>query len=235
MTQQVNLYNPALRLPRDWLTAANLALAAVACLGLALLAITASSYRLSEAEEGAVSAAAELAALQGQLTAINARLSAYKPDPVLEREIANATSLLQGRDETLAALADVSIEPGKGFADYLRGFARQSVQGVWLTALTIGPGNELSIHGRTINQSLLSEYVNRLKTEAALAGHSFAEVAINRFDEKLGKTPAGATGNNDAVAQIEFSLAALAGTGAVGTGTATEAAVLPAAQTGGAP
>ncbi len=205
MSQQINLYNPALRQPREWLTATGLALAVGATLLLITLGIAGARYKMTQANAEAGLAEARLGALRTELASLNARISSHAPDSALGRQIEITRSQFRSREETLAALGTISIEPGKGFAEYLRGFARQTVRGVWLTGVSIGPGKELSIHGRTLNQSLVSEYVNRLGREPAFAGHAFARVSLGQVSESPNKSTVNPS-NAAEIRPIEFSL-----------------------------
>ena len=187
MSQQINLYNSALRLPREWLSSANVAMAVGATLVLVLHGVLGTRYQLAQATAEAAEASQQLESLRGQLAAVNSQIAAHKANDEMAQQLDNTRSQLNSREETLQALSKVSIEPGKGFASYLRGFARQSVSGVWLTGVNIGPGTELSIHGRSLNQSLIAEYVNRLSKEPAFSGHAFAQVDMGQVVDKKDK------------------------------------------------
>lgn len=180
MSQQINLYNSALRPPRELISATNLVLMAGICLVFVAVIGGAARYALHRATAEADSAAAALKSAQDQLAAANAEIAARQPSAALQQEVAETQALLKGREEVLTALATVSIEPGKGFADYMRGLARQSLQGVWLTGVSIGPGSELSLRGRTLDQSLVADYVKRLTGERIFIGHRFAQLTMTK-------------------------------------------------------
>lgn len=206
MSQQINLYNPALRKPREWLTAGGL----VSAVGLALLVVLMASavtrFSLSRAAAEAEEAEQALRAEQNQLNAVNAQLAALRHDAALQRQIDIAQAQLKGREEILAALGEIAIEPGKGFANYLRGLARQSINGLWLTGVTIGPANELSIRGRTTSQSLVADYVRQLAADPVFNGHRFAQMTMGQTEQPKPDGEAIKTSTAGLPRPLEFNL-----------------------------
>lgn len=227
MKQQINLYNAALRQPREWVSARNLAVAAAACLLLVSAIGGAARLVQQRAAAEAARAAQSLKSMQDQLALVNAQIAARQPNSALQREVDTAQALLKSREEVLAALGNVSIEPGKGFAAYLRGLARQSLQGVWLTGIFIGPGTELSLRGRTINQSLVADYVKRLAGETVFNGHRFSQLTMSQGVEP--KAGSGATVVASPPPSLEFNLqtSPASGTPAAAPGTNGAAVAVP--------
>lgn len=180
MSRQINLYDPALRRQRHWLTAASLAAAAatllVVVMVLALLARA--EQRSLEAQAAALSD--QLSALQKQTVALGAELAGRKPDPKLEQELAALEQTLGTHREILTMLDRGLGMQGGGYAEYLRGLARQTPVDLWLTAFAVGAGGSgMEIRGRTLDPALLPEYIRRLNAERAFQGRSFAELQVS--------------------------------------------------------
>ena len=196
MSQQINLFNPAFRKPRDWLTATPLAAAAAVLLVLILAGAYWARVRGDAREREAVQQEAQLKAAQTALTALAKRAAERKPDAVLAADLANAQAQLSIRQEIVTYLENGSIGSTTGFAEYLRGFARQVPKGLWLTGFTIGAGgSDMEIRGRMLNAAMLPEYIRRLNGEKAFQGRSFAALTIKRPEEPkkaAGKGPAAA-------------------------------------------
>lgn len=179
MSRHINLYDPTLRRQRHWLTLANLALVA----GALLLVLFAwgfwarSDTRRLEAEAAAL--ADQVSALQKQTVALGAELAGRKPDPKLEEDLVAMRALLGNHQEILAMLdRGLGAQTG-GYAEYLRGLARQTPGGLWLTGFAVSAGGSaMEIRGRTLEPSLLPEYIRRLNTERAFQGRSFAELQV---------------------------------------------------------
>jgi Tfp pilus assembly protein PilN len=180
MAQQINLYNPALRLQREWLTLGNV-LAAAVCFALALGGVGA--YLRSQADaraQAAQLADAELA--QARVRLVKAGAAAGMP--VAEAELNTLQEVLAARREVLAALqagSGLSPTATAGFADYLRGLARQSVNGLWLTGFSVAQGGEgMEIRGRMLAAERLPDYIRRLNAERVFAGRQFVSLQVER-------------------------------------------------------
>jgi hypothetical protein len=208
MSQQINLYNAAFVPRREWLTAQSLAVAVAALL--ALVTVAAVWARLdarNSAVELAVAQARQKATLE-QLETARRQLGVRKPSAALQAELRDQQQLLVSRDTVLAVLNDGmggQDGAGIGFAEYLRGLARQSVSGLWLTGFSVAAGgNDMSLRGRALDKTLLPDYVRRLNGEKAFAGRSFASLRVDAKEE-----PAAA--GLPARSYVEFHLAATAG------------------------
>jgi hypothetical protein len=201
MTQNINLFDPGWKKPRSTLgfPAIFYGIAAVTvALGVVHVFVQFQVYGLN----------AELRRTQALLEAERAEAmkasgqAARKPDPQLDAEIARLRTEAKQAHEAMAALNGGSFGEQEGFAEYLRAFSRQSVDGVWLTGLTVSGGGDIEIRGRALRPDLVPGYLQRLNREELFAGRSFARLEMNR--------PAaapGADGKPAPVPFLEFSLA----------------------------
>ena len=181
MRRHLNLYDPSLRRQRQWLTLPNIAAAATGMLSLILVWGFLARGEADRREQGMRMAAEELSALQQETAALAGRIAGLKADPRLERELRETEARLAVRREILDWLGQSGeAPPGGAYADYLRGLARQTVDGVWLTSFTVGAdGTGMEIRGRTLDPALLPEYIRRLNSERAFQGRRFAEFRIS--------------------------------------------------------
>lgn len=181
MAQQINLFDPALKRQRNWLTLGSVATLAV---GL-IVAVGALGYveRRALVPLTALSAGneAQIKAVREQIMALGQQMANRKPDPRLEQEVAARRFLLATRGEVLTLLRkSVGEEAGPPFADYLRGFARQAVPGLWLTAFSLeAQGGGMEIRGRTVDPALLPAYIRRLNSEPVFQGRAFAALKLD--------------------------------------------------------
>ena len=193
MSQQINLLNPALRRSRDWLAAKPLALAAGAALAVVVAIAATLRIQPDGLERAAAAQSAQLKAVQDRLIAAAKEVAARKPNDRLQADLANARVQLQGRQAIMAVLQGGAIGSSSGFADYLRGFARQLPSGLWLTGFAIGAGgSEMEIRGRMLDPAALPEYIRRLNAEPAFQGRSFAALNIRRPQPEAGARTAAA-------------------------------------------
>jgi hypothetical protein len=181
MSQQINLYNPALEPKVEVLSGRRtvIALAALSAIcGLLWGLAGMDAARLTRAERVQ---AAQLAQLQAEMTALTQQIAERKPSAQLQDDLRNLEALLSARNEVMATLASGRLGDTRGVSEYLRAFARQSTEGVWLTGLSIAQGgNDIVIQGRTVDADLVPVYLQRLRRESALRGHGFESLSVSQ-------------------------------------------------------
>lgn len=172
MSQEINLLNPALLPKRDLFVfryvapAAGGAFLLVACLfGLV-------RYQLMQAQQAQVAAATRLDSAQKDLKAVQDALAARKSDPAIEQALTQLRAVVKQRAEVLQLARGLETEGGS-VAELMRGFARQRIDGVWLTGFSVG-GSGIDIRGRLIDPGMLPTYIRRLNGEPAFRGRQFA-------------------------------------------------------------
>jgi len=180
MSHYINLYDPALRRQRQWLTAANL-LFAVALLFLVLLGWGA-WLRVQVA--GLTTEEAMLAdqtkAAREESVSLATALASHKADPKLELDLAAVKELIGVRQGILTTLGQGQSPASGGYAEYLRSMARQTIAGLWITGFSVGTDqSRMEIRGRTLDPALLPEYIRRLNAEPAFRGHRFAALSVS--------------------------------------------------------
>ena len=180
MSQNINLFNPAFRKQRRVLTLGTV----VQLLGITLAALSRYHYTLWQQVNGLTeelrSADGLLKAQRGYVDKLKGKSATAKPDAQLESDIARLEAELKLARDSMDALKGGGFGNQQGFAEYLRAFSRQSVNGLWLTGFTITGGGELEIRGRVLSPDLVPSYIQRLNREQVLAGRSFARLEMNR-------------------------------------------------------
>jgi hypothetical protein len=179
MAQQINLYDPALLRKRDWFALSNLVLGA----GIAALLVAAAGMLvrgdLPALQAQATTGEAQLKAMRDQVLVLGQRVAERKADPRIEQELVAARQLAAVRGEVLQALRQHLASDEPSFADYLRGLARQSMTGLWITGFAWDAASDgLEIRGRTTDPALLPEYIGRLNREPAFRGQAFAALTV---------------------------------------------------------
>ena len=204
MSQQINLYNPALAPQRSLVSATGVAYLAAAMLIAVVLAGAVASSSLSARQLEAKQVGDQLKTVQARVQQLTQQVTNAKPDPALQAEIDRLKAQVESRDGVLAALEQGMTAPGSGYAEILRGLARQSLSGLWLTEVTVSAASgEMELHGRTLDRALVSDYLRRLNEEKVFAGRSFAGLRLvqGKTDDKS------AGGNQKPLPYLEFSLA----------------------------
>lgn len=179
MTRQINLFNPALRLRREWLTGVTL------MIGLGTLAVLLSAYggvlqwQHSQLNAEALRTAAELQQTQEELAKFNEEAGQRKLSKEVEIALQRAEAALRGRERVREALDGGLLGSSEGFSEYLRALARQSQSGLWLVGLQVAEGGRnLSLEGRTVNPDQIPGYIRGLNTEVLLRGRSFEAMNV---------------------------------------------------------
>lgn len=179
MSQQINLYDPELRRKREFLTLGNLVAMGTTMLMLVVVMGSWERSRLSVFETEARLLAPQIKGMQEQTVAISRMIGGSKVNPQLEAELASARTVLELRGNVVTALGKGVGTDSASFAEYLRGLARQTPTGLWLTAFSIGEGGTgMEIRGRMTDPALLPEYIKRLNGESAFQGRAFAALNV---------------------------------------------------------
>ncbi|MDP2821745.1 MAG: PilN domain-containing protein [Sulfuritalea sp.] len=191
MSAQINLYHPRFLKQRDLLALRNVAIA-VAALYAVLAAVGGWAWQnAAQRKEAAAVAEAQLKTVKSQVEAETKAVAVRKPSPQLIAELERAEGLLRRRGEIARLLESGAVGSTGGFADYLRGFARQTPEGLWLTGFNIGAGgSDIEIRGSMLNPAVLPDYIRRLGAEKAFQGRSFAALTMNRADPAPAVRPA---------------------------------------------
>ena len=179
MAQQINLYDPALLKQRDWFALSNVLLGA----GLLAVLVFAAGWLprldLPVLQAQAATQDSQLKAIREQVLALGKRVADRQADPRLEQDLAAARQLAEARREILGVLQQRLAADAPPFAEYMRGFSRQTMPGLWLTGFAWDAAAEsIEIRGRTIDPALLPEYIRRLNREPAFRGHAFAALNV---------------------------------------------------------
>jgi Tfp pilus assembly protein PilN len=188
VTQQVNLFQPIFRRERRLLTARTITQCLVVA-ALGLLCIQGfGSWQLQALSD-------EVAGLEDQhqvaiqrLTRLQVDLPRRRESQQLLDEITRTTRSIDERERLVSTLSERLDSSQAGLSRFLRGLARQRVEGVWLTGLRVNDGgNEIVIKGRAVEPELIPALVQRLSAEASFHGVKFRGLSIDRLEGELGR------------------------------------------------
>lgn len=191
MSQQINLILPELQQRLDPLSLPVVcSLAAATVLAVAgLVAWESTATQRLKARLNAQTE--EIEAVRQQLDGLAQALAKRPLRPELLTEIETARLAVAQRREALDALTRAGAG-GPGHAGIFRGFAAQTMPGVWLTGFSLH-GDQIEIRGRLSEPATLPSYIAGLNGNAAFAGRHFAALAMQGVAANPG-TPAGHAG-----------------------------------------
>jgi hypothetical protein len=179
VTQQINLYNPALLPPVDAFSGQVVLLALGGTLLFSVLAYGGSAWDGARLASEQQRQQGELNTLQSDITRLARESAGRKASPQLTSELESIEALLAGRNEVMTVLNGGSLGDTKGVSEYFRAFARETVDGLWLTGFSIvGAGSDISIEGRALRAELVPGYIGKLRREQVLRGHGFATLKM---------------------------------------------------------
>lgn len=174
MKQQINLYQPIFRRQKKVFSA----LAMLQVCAFMLMVFTTiyfyGQFKLQPLQDQLVRLNQDMALLNSQLSKLESRQQVDSKNRLLENEIARLSVELTKRRQVQSILSTRELGNTKGLSGYLEAFARQHVQGIWLTRINIANGGRnLGFHGKTRSSELVPVYIARLSGEELLNGMSF--------------------------------------------------------------
>jgi hypothetical protein len=187
VSQQINLFNPQFLEKEKYFSA----LAMSQALGLIVLGLVAFyAYALWQERNLARQTGESGHAYdqqKQQFTKVTAELSPEKREAELDQDLKSIEAAVASRQSLLRELGAGLAGPA-GYSEYLRAFARQTVQGLWLTGIQITEGGaQLTMSGRALQADLVPVLIGRLKQESVLRGRPLEALVITR--STAGKAP----------------------------------------------
>lgn len=206
MSQQINLFNPIFLKQEKQFSALTMVQALGIILLCAVLLTAYARFRLSGLAQEQQSTAAQLQVAQNQLAKVTVEYGPRQKDPMLASRLRLAELRVKSLQQISAVLGEGNFGNTDGYSSYLRAFARQITNGIWLTGFTIrGAGSDISIQGSALHPEAVPAYLSRLKVEPIMQGASFATLEMQlppkSMDEKVK-----ATANEKTPAHINFTL-----------------------------
>lgn len=190
MPKQINLINAAYRQTRHRLNSVTM----LAGAGAVYACVAAWNYSEQFTKRGLDGRRAEidqrLLQTKAGVEKTTAAAKNIEPDQRLTAEIAALELRLRVQREVLTALETGGLGSTDGFSRYLTALARQRLEGVWLTKVTLSADNELAIGGRLTSAELLPIYIRLLNKEEALRGRRFGELKLVAQKEVAAAIPA---------------------------------------------
>ncbi|MDD2932376.1 MAG: PilN domain-containing protein [Methylotenera sp.] len=180
MSQQINLLNLSLIKKKELLSPTNIAISLGFLSALMLVYYSFAQSQLSSLTIQRKQVAETLSATQTQLTQTALLHAPHEADAALLDQIAQLEQKEKIQQQVLQTVSKSATTPDKGYAALMRAFAKQSIEGLWLTSFSMdSDNNQLNISGRALQGELVPEYISRLGNEDVLKGQSFATLNIS--------------------------------------------------------
>ena len=188
MSQQINLFNPIFLKQKKYFSVLTM----LQALGLIVLGSAAfygyAWYQVQLLATQKQEMTRRYEAEQKRLINYANEFSPQRAAQQLSDELNTLEAQAAVQDSLLNTLKSGAIGNTQGYSEYLRAFARQSVNGLWLTGFDIsGDGAHMSLQGAATNPQLLPAYIQRMNKEAVMRGKSFSTLQMKqprREDDK---------------------------------------------------
>lgn len=205
--QQINLFNEQFEQQIQRLTARTMAIGCgVLALGLAAAGIH-ENMQVADLQGEANAGAARLDGVQKRLAGVTADYPARQKDARLDGELAEANAQLDALHRVSDTIRRGDLGNTRGYAEYFRARARQRVEGLWLTGVSIGgAGQDIGVRGRALDAALVPGFLGRLRNEQVMQG---TPVGTLQIGEAAALKVAGKDGKDASMPApyVEFSLA----------------------------
>jgi Tfp pilus assembly protein PilN len=202
MRHEINLLRDAPAAATEGLSLTVAALAPALCLVLFLAASGILGVRASHLEQ-------RISGLEAEALERKAHSSAQDVD------LANIEQRLAAHTAALNALKNSGAGDQSGFGESLRALARSTIEGVWLTGITLEHGMT-ALHGRATAPPRVSAYLDSLQSQPLFGGRSFKALEIKLAKDK----DAPATNPPAAAPGLEFQLVSQPDPGSVAPSSA---------------
>lgn len=181
MSQQINLYNPIFLKQRKYFSLLTMLQALGMILVGSLLFYGYAVYQVSQLKNQSEESTRRFDAEQARLTRFAAEFSPQQTNQSLQSEVQQLEKKLIDQTELTEILKSGVVGNTTGYSEYMRAFARQVVQGLWLTGFKVtGDAAQISLSGGVVDPELLPAYIQRLGKEPVMQGKNFATLQMRQ-------------------------------------------------------
>ncbi|GAB4126065.1 MAG: hypothetical protein Fur0040_08570 [Sideroxydans sp.] len=199
MSQQINLFNPIFLKQKKYFSVVTMLQALGMIVAGSILFYGYAWYQVRQLDAQTREMTKRYEAEQKRLVNYANEFSPQRASQLLNEELQALEAQAASQNELLDTLKSGAIGNTRGYSEYLRAFARQSLHGLWLTGFDItGDGAQMMLYGATSSPQLVPAYIQRLNRESAMRGKTFAALQMSR--------PKGADEAGAPRGYVEFSL-----------------------------
>jgi len=189
VSQQINLFNPAFRRQKNYFSVSAIIQAQVLILIGAGMFYAYADYQVKQLEKQSVETDKRYLTEKTRLTEFEALYSPQQSSQLLHEELKQTEARAASQQALVETLKNGALGNTTGYSEYMRAFARQAVNGLWLTGFDItGDAAQMSLSGNVLSPDLLPAYVQKLSQEKVMRGKSFAALQMQQPKTVSGKT-----------------------------------------------
>ncbi len=188
MSQQINLFNPDFRRQKNTFSVTAIIQAQLLIVIGAGLFYGYAAYQITQLEKQSAETDRRYAKEKARLTEYEAQYSPQQSSQLLQEELKQTEARAAAQIALVETLKSGALGNTTGYSEYMRAFARQVVNGLWLTGFDIvGDAAQMSMSGGVLSPDLLPAYVKKLGQEKVMHGKSFAAIQMEQPKSGSGK------------------------------------------------
>lgn len=185
MKQQINLYQPIFRKQKKIFSAVTMLQICIFFIVIFAGIYTYEIYFIGKYKTQLNSLNKDIQQLSLQLEKLRIEQTGKAKSELLKKEIARVNNELSQRRNLQKILSTHSFGNNKGFSSYMEAFARQHIEGSWLTKISVMQGGEfVGLEGKTMSSEYVPIYVQHLSNEQVFAGVSFNTMELQRSEKE---------------------------------------------------
>lgn len=191
MSQQINLFNPIFMKRRKYFSLLTILQALGMIVVGTLFFYGYAVYQVGQLKKQSEESTRRYNAEQVRLARYATEFSPQQAHQALQDEVRRLEKQHTEQAELIETIKSGAVGNTSGYSEYLRAFARQVVQGLWLTGFKItGDAAQISLSGGVVNPELLPAYIQRLGKEGVMQGKTFSTLQMQQPAAKTGSSPA---------------------------------------------
>ena len=185
MRQQINLYQPMFRMQKKVFSAVTMIQIFIFFIFIFAGMYAYELYFIGKYRAQLKNLNSDLQQLSVQLEKLRVEQTSRAKSELLKKEIARVSNELAQRRNIQQILSTQTFGNNKGFSSYMEAFARQHVEGSWLTTIRVMQGGEsVGLEGKTMSSEYVPIYVQQLSNEQIFAGVSFNSMELQRGENE---------------------------------------------------
>jgi hypothetical protein len=181
MSQQINLFNPIFLKQKKYFSVTTMLQALGLIVVGSMLFYGYAWYQVQQLARQTQEMTKRYESEQKRLIKFTEEFSPQRANQLLSEELDTLEAQAKAQDKLLTTLKSGAIGNTQGYSEYMRAFARQSVDGLWLTGFDInGDGAQMVLQGAATGPQLLPAYIQRLSKEPVMHGKMFATLQMKQ-------------------------------------------------------
>ncbi|MGZ8304754.1 MAG: hypothetical protein ACXW2U_19790 [Telluria sp.] len=179
MSQPLTLFNPVFLKQKKVFSSVAMAQALGVLLVGALAMVAFGKQHVAALEKEAASLRLQLVQKETRRALVNAEFAPRTPSAAMAAQMVDAEARLRALGTVSGVLARGELGHAGGYSEYFRALARQDMDGVWLTGVSVANGGaDIGIRGRALKGTMVPGYIGLLTREPVMQGKAFSSLQI---------------------------------------------------------